>query len=150
MLLNTLRSSTRLSSSTSTRAVLPLRFARTMSSAASPSVTSPAVTASSATSPAAASGVQEPEILDVEDYKTDARWLKLQRIKWRDQEGKEVSSGSGDDAHDSAFGRLRTARRGQGAAWTVSRCPSQRADIARLPHPCPRPPPADWRLRCAH
>ncbi|WOO80977.1 putative Nudix hydrolase [Vanrija pseudolonga] len=90
VLLNTLRSSSRLPSFTSPRAALAPHFTRTMSSSAapSPSVTSPAVTASSVTSPAAP-GVQEPEIIDVEDYKTDARWLKLQRIKWRDQEGKE-------------------------------------------------------------
>ncbi|OCF75136.1 ADP-ribose pyrophosphatase [Kwoniella mangroviensis CBS 8886] len=32
---------------------------------------------------------QEPEILSVEEYKTDAKWLKLENIKWKDQEGKE-------------------------------------------------------------
>ncbi|KAL1410907.1 hypothetical protein Q8F55_001850 [Vanrija albida] len=51
------------------------------------------MSSSAATSPAApatpATGQQDPEILAVDDYKTDARWLKLQRIKWRDQEGKE-------------------------------------------------------------
>ncbi|KAK8865728.1 hypothetical protein IAR55_000874 [Kwoniella newhampshirensis] len=32
---------------------------------------------------------QEPEILSVEEYETDAKWLKLEKIKWKDQEGKE-------------------------------------------------------------
>ncbi|TXT13565.1 hypothetical protein VHUM_00932 [Vanrija humicola] len=50
--------------------------------------TSPVATTPGVTSPAVP-GQQEPEILAVEDYPTDARWLKLQRIKYRDQEGKE-------------------------------------------------------------
>jgi hypothetical protein len=33
---------------------------------------------------------QKPEILSVEEYKTDAKWLKLENIKWKDQTGKEV------------------------------------------------------------
>ncbi|KAK1927689.1 putative phosphoribosyl-ATP diphosphatase [Papiliotrema laurentii] len=32
---------------------------------------------------------QKPEILSVEEYKTDAKWLKLENIKWKDQTGKE-------------------------------------------------------------
>ncbi|WWC88013.1 uncharacterized protein L201_002915 [Kwoniella dendrophila CBS 6074] len=32
---------------------------------------------------------QEPAILGIEEYKTDAKWLKLENIKWKDQEGKE-------------------------------------------------------------
>ncbi|OCF45275.1 ADP-ribose pyrophosphatase [Kwoniella heveanensis CBS 569] len=32
---------------------------------------------------------QGPKILGVEEYKTDAKWLKLEKIKWMDQDGKE-------------------------------------------------------------
>ncbi|WVR05703.1 hypothetical protein IAU60_002727 [Kwoniella sp. DSM 27419] len=32
---------------------------------------------------------QEPQILGVEEYKTNAKFLKLEKIKWKDQEGKE-------------------------------------------------------------
>lgn len=32
----------------------------------------------------------QPEIVETEEFETNAKWLKLQRIKWRDQEGKEV------------------------------------------------------------
>ncbi|KLT42064.1 hypothetical protein CC85DRAFT_285831 [Cutaneotrichosporon oleaginosum] len=31
----------------------------------------------------------KPEIISTETYETDAKWLRLQRIKYRDQEGKE-------------------------------------------------------------
>ncbi len=31
----------------------------------------------------------KPEILATETFDTDAKWLRLQRIKYRDQEGKE-------------------------------------------------------------
>ena len=36
------------------------------------------------------SKVQQPEILSREELKTDAKFLKLERIKWKDQDGKEV------------------------------------------------------------
>jgi hypothetical protein len=32
----------------------------------------------------------KPEIIETETYDTPAKWLRLQRIKWRDEEGKEV------------------------------------------------------------
>jgi len=32
---------------------------------------------------------QEPQILGKEELKTEAKWLKLEKIKWKDQEGKE-------------------------------------------------------------
>ncbi|TYJ55857.1 hypothetical protein B9479_003380 [Cryptococcus floricola] len=32
---------------------------------------------------------QQPEILGTEEYKTDAKWLKLEKINWKDQDGKE-------------------------------------------------------------
>jgi len=35
---------------------------------------------------------QKPEIISVEEFKTDAKWLKLESIKYKDQTGKEVSS----------------------------------------------------------
>jgi hypothetical protein len=33
---------------------------------------------------------QKAEVLGSEEYKTDAKWLKLENIKWKDQSGKEV------------------------------------------------------------
>jgi hypothetical protein len=36
------------------------------------------------------SKVHEPEIISREELKTDAKFLKLERINWRDQDGKEV------------------------------------------------------------
>nr|ODN93274.1 ADP-ribose pyrophosphatase [Cryptococcus depauperatus CBS 7841] len=33
--------------------------------------------------------VSKPQILEKEEIKTDAKWLKLEKIKWRDQDGKE-------------------------------------------------------------
>jgi hypothetical protein len=33
---------------------------------------------------------QKPEIISVEEFKTDAKWLKLESIKYKDQTGKEV------------------------------------------------------------
>lgn len=38
------------------------------------------------------SSKQKPEILGTEELKTEAKWLKLERINWKDEEGKEVSS----------------------------------------------------------
>ncbi|RSH92650.1 hypothetical protein EHS25_008095 [Saitozyma podzolica] len=32
---------------------------------------------------------QPPEVIGTEELKTEAKWLKLERIKWKDQEGKE-------------------------------------------------------------
>jgi hypothetical protein len=37
------------------------------------------------------SSKQKPEILGTEELKTEAKWLKLERINWKDEEGKEVS-----------------------------------------------------------
>jgi ADP-ribose pyrophosphatase len=34
---------------------------------------------------------QEPQILGVDELKTEAKWLKMEKIRWKDQEGKEVS-----------------------------------------------------------
>jgi ADP-ribose pyrophosphatase len=36
------------------------------------------------------SNQQNPQVLGKEELKTEAKWLKLERIKWKDQEGKEV------------------------------------------------------------
>jgi len=69
----------------------------------------------------------KPEILSTETFDTAAKWLKLQRIKYRDQEGKEVSLGSagvggagdggagdgGDGEGDIEEERKREASRGQ-------------------------------------
>ncbi len=38
------------------------------------------------------SKAQEPEIISREELKTESKFLKLERIKWRDQDGKEVWS----------------------------------------------------------
>jgi hypothetical protein len=46
----------------------------------------------------------KPEILRTETFETPAKWLKLERIMYRDQEGKEVSE------------RWRTGVRG-GGGW---------------------------------
>jgi hypothetical protein len=35
---------------------------------------------------------QPPEVIGTEELKTEAKWLKLERIKWKDQEGKEVGT----------------------------------------------------------
>ncbi|KAI9635035.1 putative phosphoribosyl-ATP diphosphatase [Dioszegia hungarica] len=35
------------------------------------------------------SSKQKPEILGTEELKTEAKWLKLERINWKDEEGKE-------------------------------------------------------------
>lgn len=34
---------------------------------------------------------QQPQILGKEEYKTESKFLKLESITWKDQEGKEVS-----------------------------------------------------------
>ncbi|CAD6583324.1 MAG: hypothetical protein TREMPRED_003525 [Tremellales sp. Tagirdzhanova-0007] len=35
------------------------------------------------------SKAQQPEIISREELKTESKWLKLEKIKWRDQDGKE-------------------------------------------------------------
>ena len=37
------------------------------------------------------SAKQQPEILGKEELKTEAKWLKMEKINWKDQDGKEVS-----------------------------------------------------------
>jgi hypothetical protein len=39
---------------------------------------------------AMSSKTSKPEILGTDDLKAEAKWLKLQKIRWKDQEGKEV------------------------------------------------------------
>jgi ADP-ribose pyrophosphatase len=36
------------------------------------------------------STTQEPEIVNRQELKTDAKWLKMEKINWKDQDGKEV------------------------------------------------------------
>lgn len=65
----------------------------------------------------------KPQIIETEQFSTPAKWLRLERIKWRDQEGKEVGSSRPRFPHElmhSVSGRLRTAARGPRAASTVS------------------------------
>lgn len=66
---------------------------------------------------------QDAKILRTEDVQPgEAKWLKLQKIQWQDQEGKEVgiiyAALSGTDRF-SGHGRLRIARRGPRAVWMV-------------------------------
>jgi hypothetical protein len=37
------------------------------------------------------SSKSQPRILGREELKTDSKWLKLENIKWEDEDGKEVS-----------------------------------------------------------
>lgn len=37
------------------------------------------------------SAAQKPEIINREELKTEAKWLKMEKINWKDQDGKEVS-----------------------------------------------------------
>ena len=37
------------------------------------------------------SSAQKPEIINRQELKTDAKWLKMEKINWKDQDGKEVS-----------------------------------------------------------
>lgn len=37
------------------------------------------------------SSAQKPQILGTDELKTEAKWLKLENIRWKDQDGKEVS-----------------------------------------------------------
>lgn len=37
------------------------------------------------------SAAQKPEIMSREELKTDAKWLKMEKVNWKDQDGKEVS-----------------------------------------------------------
>ena len=37
------------------------------------------------------SSKQQPEILGTDELKTEAKWLKMERIRWKDEDGKEVS-----------------------------------------------------------
>jgi hypothetical protein len=45
-----------------------------------------------ARSMSATSHQRQPEVIGTEELKTEAKWLKLERIKWKDQEGKEVGT----------------------------------------------------------
>jgi hypothetical protein len=37
------------------------------------------------------SEAQKPEIINREELKTEAKWLKMEKINWKDQDGKEVA-----------------------------------------------------------
>jgi hypothetical protein len=37
------------------------------------------------------SEAQKPEIINRQELKTEAKWLKMEKINWKDQDGKEVS-----------------------------------------------------------
>jgi ADP-ribose pyrophosphatase len=37
------------------------------------------------------STAQKAEIINTQELKTEAKWLKLEKINWKDQDGKEVS-----------------------------------------------------------
>jgi len=36
------------------------------------------------------SQAQKPKILNREELKTEAKWLKMEKVNWKDQDGKEV------------------------------------------------------------
>lgn len=33
---------------------------------------------------------QKPTVIEREELKTDSKWMKLEKIHWKDQEGKQV------------------------------------------------------------
>jgi hypothetical protein len=37
------------------------------------------------------SEAQKPKIINREELKTEAKWLKMEKINWKDQDGKEVA-----------------------------------------------------------
>jgi ADP-ribose pyrophosphatase len=37
------------------------------------------------------SEAQKPKIISREELKTEAKWLKMEKINWKDQDGKEVA-----------------------------------------------------------
>lgn len=37
------------------------------------------------------SEAQKPKIVNREELKTEAKWLKMEKINWKDQDGKEVA-----------------------------------------------------------
>jgi hypothetical protein len=39
---------------------------------------------------AMSSEAQKPQIINREELKTEAKWLKMEKINWKDQDGKEV------------------------------------------------------------
>jgi hypothetical protein len=38
------------------------------------------------------SEAQKPKIINREELKTEAKWLKMEKINWKDQDGKEVAT----------------------------------------------------------
>ena len=40
------------------------------------------------------SEAQKPKIINREELKTEAKWLKMEKINWKDQDGKEVALSS--------------------------------------------------------
>jgi hypothetical protein len=46
---------------------------------------------SQAVSRAMSSEAQKPTIINREELKTEAKWLKMEKINWKDQDGKEVA-----------------------------------------------------------
>jgi len=40
---------------------------------------------------AMSSEAQKPKIINREELKTEAKWLKMEKINWKDQDGKEVA-----------------------------------------------------------
>ena len=41
---------------------------------------------------AMSSEAQKPKIINREELKTEAKWLKMEKINWKDQDGKEVAT----------------------------------------------------------
>ena len=40
---------------------------------------------------AMSSEAQKPKIINREELKTEAKWLRMEKINWKDQDGKEVA-----------------------------------------------------------
>jgi ADP-ribose pyrophosphatase len=40
------------------------------------------------------SEAQKPKIINREELKTEAKWLKMEKINWKDQDGKKVALSS--------------------------------------------------------
>lgn len=82
-----------------------------------------------------ASSHPQPEIIGTEELKTEAKWLKLERIKWKDQEGKEVGT---VEVRSLLFCRLmlNVTHSGSGRS-PIERLEGRAGWIVRHPRPIP-------------
>lgn len=60
---------------------------------------------------------QQPRIVEVQELKTEAKWLQMVKINWQDEDGKDVSSHSGaPPPHQSSLTAARLGGREQDQA----------------------------------